>query len=260
MGCSQGVAAARPAKAQEHAQHKAPPALLVSRTQSSCSVGQYVVKVRKEEAMRRATAVFSKARGHTAGHENSYADARKLAAALEEEPGLAAALEGVCLNSAFHGLLTFKHDGRITWEEFKTFLQQDMPSDERGTGSESGSINKAACINRLFNALGKNGQQQIDAAEFLEFLRTSLGETSETHLKAAMYLAARERGDVGHVAKHELALLCEGVDAATLMSWCANLEICEAVADKSEQEAAAIMRVYVKKSLSKIPAGGLQES
>merc|ERR1719305_319354 len=127
--------------------------------------------------MRRATAVFSKARGHTAGHENSYADARKLAAALE----------GVCLNSAFHGLLTFKHDGRITWEEFKTFLQQDMPSDERGTGSESGSINKAGCINRLFNALGKNGQQQIDAAEFLEFLRSSLGETSETHLKAAMF-------------------------------------------------------------------------
>jgi len=254
MGCSQGIAAT-PAKAQEHAQHTAPPALLVSRTQSSCSVGQYVVKVRKEEAMRRATLIFSKACGHTAGYENNYADARKLAAALEKEPGLAAALAGVGLNSDFHGLLAFKRDGRVTWGEFKTFLEQELPSDERETG-----LDKAACINRFFNALGKNRQEQIDAAEFLEFLRTALGESSETYLQAAMFLAARERGDVGHIAKHELALLCDGVGAATLVSWCENLEICEAVADKSESAAAAIMRVYVKKSLSKIPASGQQES
>merc|ERR1712224_559889 len=85
------------------------------------------------------------------------------------------------------------------------------------------SLEKSAAFKQLFRCLDKNGDGKVVASEFLEFLRATTGSTSVTLQQAEKSMAFKDKNKDGALDEKELALACDGVDAATIAGWCKSL-------------------------------------
>merc|ERR1711924_519809 len=72
--------------------------------------------------------------------------------------------------------------------------------------------------------MGKNNDGKVVASEFLEFLRATTGSTSVTLQQAEKSMAFKDANKDGALDEKELAVACDGVDAATIIAWCESLE------------------------------------
>merc|ERR1712228_465815 len=70
----------------------------------------------------------------------------------------------------------------------------------------------------------KNNDGKVVASEFLEFLKATTGSTSVTLQQAEKSMAFKDKNKDGALDEQELALACDGVDAATIAQWCESLE------------------------------------
>jgi len=91
---------------------------------------------------------------------------------------------------------------------------------------EAERISKAMedSVHRLFRSLDKNKDGKVVASEFLEFLRATTGSTSVTLQQAEKSMAFKDANKDGALDEKELAVACDGVDAATIAEWCESLE------------------------------------
>lgn len=98
------------------------------------------------------------------------------------------------------------------------------------------TLEKAKAVKHLFRALDKNADGKVMPAEFLMFLRASLGNHNATLQQAEQSLAFKDKNKDGSLSEVELKTACDGVDALTIVAWCESLEKARAVkrSDKSE--------------------------
>jgi Ca2+-binding EF-hand superfamily protein len=85
------------------------------------------------------------------------------------------------------------------------------------------SLEKSSALKRLFRSLDKNKDGKVVASEFLEFLRATTGRTSVTLQQAEKSMAFKDKNKDGALDEQELAIACDGVDAATIAEWCKSL-------------------------------------